>query len=52
MPAPATQPDPAEGAREDDAARPDQGRGEGVSAQAPAEGSDDAPGEQEGSPQG
>ena len=44
-----TQPEPAEGERDDDR-QADRGRGEGVSAQEPAEGADDAPAGGSGSP--
>lgn len=47
---PATQPEPAEGPREDDEMPAD--LNEGVSSPAPAEGADDIPPEQPGFPRG
>jgi len=44
-----TQPEPAEGERDDDRSA-DQGSGQGVSTQEPAEGTDDAPAGGAGSP--
>ena len=48
---PTTQPQPAEGDR-DDKPEADKGSGQGVSSEQPAEGSDDTPGRQPGSPAG
>ena len=47
-----TQPEPAEGAREDDAAKTATGPQPGQSSDDPAEGADDAPGADRGSPRG
>ena len=45
-----TQPEPAEGPRTDDPVEAEKGRGQGVSAEEPAEGADTDPGD--GSPRG
>jgi hypothetical protein len=48
-----TQPEPAEGPRDDDASpKTTKGGGQGVSTQEPAEGADDIPAGTEGSPRG
>ena len=48
-----TQPEPAEGPREDDTSpKTAKGSGQGVSSSEPAEGANDAPGAEHGSPRG
>jgi hypothetical protein len=48
-----TQPEPAEGSRDDDASpKTTKGGGQGVSSEEPAEGSDDIPGPADGSARG